>query len=123
MPESKACASSGPRASALVTARRFCCASVCSYWAWSNYEPQIRTLLGIELPNDYEGSGNGTEVLFAIQPGDIGSDVARNLVDAGVTMTFDAFYDLLLAESPEGAPARERNDAGTSSQRSTASPR
>ena len=34
-----------------------------------------------------------------------------------------ADYDLLLAESPEGAPARERNDAGTSSQRSTASPR
>lgn len=69
-----------------------------TYWAWSNYEPQIRSLLGIELPNDYEGAGNGTEVLFAIQPGDIGSDVATNLVDAGVTMTFDAFYDLLLAD-------------------------
>lgn len=69
-----------------------------TWWAWSNYEPQIRELLGIELPNDYEGSGNGTEVLFAIQPGDIGSDIATNLVDAGVTMTFDAFYDLLLAD-------------------------
>lgn len=68
------------------------------WWAWSNYEPQIREVLGIELPNDYEGTGNGTEVLFAIQPGDIGSDVATNLVDAGVTMTFDAFYDLLLAD-------------------------
>lgn len=68
------------------------------WWAWTNYEPQIREVLGIELPNDYEGTGNGTEVLFAIQPGDIGSDVATNLVDAGVTMTFDAFYDLLLAD-------------------------
>jgi UPF0755 protein len=73
-------------------------AGAAAYWAWSNYEPQIRSLLGIELPNDYEGTGNGTEVMFAIQPGDIGSSIASNLVDAGVTMTFDAFYDLLLAD-------------------------
>lgn len=70
-----------------------------AWWAWSNYEPQIRELLGIELPNDYEGSGNGVEVQFAIQPGDIGSDIAQNLTDQGVTMTYDAFYDLLLADS------------------------
>ena len=33
----------------------------------------------------------------SIQSGDIGGDVAQTLDDAGVTMTFDAFYDYLLA--------------------------
>jgi len=34
-----------------------------------------------------------------------------------------ADYDLLLAESPDGTPATDRKDSGTSSQRATASPR
>lgn len=67
--------------------------------AWSNFEPQIRELLGIELPNDYEGDGNGQEVLVTIVPGDIGEDVALTLQQSGVTMSFSAFYDLLLADS------------------------
>jgi UPF0755 protein len=76
------------------------------YYAWSNYETQIRALLGWELPTDYEGSGNGKEVIVVIQDGDIGEDIARTLHDAGVTMTFDAFYDLLLSldESPNFQP-------------------
>ncbi len=69
-------------------------------WAWANYEEQIRELLGWELPNDYEGTGNGEEVIVTIKSGDIGSDVARTLHDAGVTMTFDAVYDLLV-ENPD----------------------
>ena len=40
------------------------------YFAWSNYETQIRALLGWELPTDYEGSGNGKEVIVVIQEGD-----------------------------------------------------
>ncbi|WP_294178899.1 endolytic transglycosylase MltG [uncultured Schumannella sp.] len=63
---------------------------------WVLYEDKVREVLGWELPNDYEGSGNGVEVTIVIQSGDIGSDVARTLNEAGVTMTFDAFYDLLL---------------------------
>lgn len=70
--------------------------------AWSNFEPQIRELLGIELPNDYEGTGNGVEVLVTIAPGDIGEDVALTLQQEGVTMSFSAFYDLLLADSSIG---------------------
>ncbi|WP_168915726.1 endolytic transglycosylase MltG [Microcella flavibacter] len=67
-------------------------------YAWANYEPQLREALGWELPNDYEGGGNGTEVLVTIMPGEIGSDVATSLQESGVTMTYDAFYDLLLAD-------------------------
>ena len=70
-----------------------------AWFAWSNFEPQIREVLGIELPNDYEGSGNGEEVLVTIAPGDIGEDVALTLQQEGVTMSFSAFYDLLLADS------------------------
>lgn len=67
--------------------------------AWANFEPQIRQVLGIELPNDYEGDGNGEEVLITITPGDIGEDVAKALQQEGVTMSFRAFYDLLLADA------------------------
>jgi len=70
-----------------------------AWYVWTNFEPQVRELLGWELPNDYEGSGNGTEVLVTINNGDIGSDVATTLAEQGVTMTFDALYDLLLADS------------------------
>jgi UPF0755 protein len=70
-----------------------------SWYVWSTYESQVRELLGWELPNDYEGNGNGTEVLVTIYSGEIGADVATSLVEQGVTMTFDAFYDLLLADS------------------------
>ena len=48
------------------------------------------------MPIDYVGAGNGQEVLVTIVPGDIGADIATTLHDAGVTMTFDAFYELLL---------------------------
>jgi UPF0755 protein len=65
-------------------------------YGWTHYEKQIRSLLGIELPNDYSGGGNGTEVTVIIQNGDIGEDVARTLVNAKVTMSFDAVYDYLV---------------------------
>lgn len=49
---------------------------------------------------DYTGAGTG-EVMFVIHAGDTGSDIAENLVDEGVTASYDAFYDLLLDQSPE----------------------
>jgi len=73
-------------------------------FAWLNYEEQVRELLGWQLPIDYAGTGNGEIVVVSIQSGDIGSDVASSLHDAGVTMTFDAFYDLLLSLEEQGAP-------------------
>ena len=69
-----------------------------AWYVWSNYENQVREVLGWQLSNDYEGSGNGTEVLVTIYAGEIGADVATSLVDQGVTMTFESFYELLLAD-------------------------
>ena len=50
--------------------------------------------------NDYAGGGHG-EVIFTISDGEIGDQIANNLVDAGVTKSFDAFYQLLLETKPE----------------------
>ncbi len=46
---------------------------------------------------DYSGGGHG-QVDIVVQEGDIGSDIAVTLEQAGVTKTFDAFYSLLIAE-------------------------
>lgn len=48
---------------------------------------------------DYTTAGTGS-VEFTIHDGDIGEDVARNLEEAGVTKSFDAFYRLLLKTNP-----------------------
>ena len=74
--------------------------AVGSFAAWSMFEPQIRKVLGWELPIDYTTSGNGEEVLVVIKSGDIGADVAQTLFTAGVTMTKESFYKLLLATDP-----------------------
>lgn len=71
-------------------------------YAWTNYEPQVRELLGMEIPNDYEGTGNGVEVVVTINQGDTGAIIARKLHDAGVTMTWDAFYNLMLELANSG---------------------
>ncbi len=70
-------------------------------YGWVNYNHQVRALLGIPLPTDYTGNGNGTEAIVTIKSGDIGSDIARTLHDKGVTLTFDAFYNLLLTQKEQ----------------------
>ncbi|MET0303611.1 MAG: endolytic transglycosylase MltG [Microbacteriaceae bacterium] len=77
-----------------------------AYAAWTLFEPQIRSLFGIEIPNDYEGSGNGTEVDVTIVSGDIGGDIAMTLANENVTMTYEAFYNLLIGldEQPNFIP-------------------
>jgi UPF0755 protein len=66
-------------------------------FGWVNYNEQVRDLLGIPLAIDYEGTGNGVEAIVTVRLDDVGSDVARSLHDAGVTMTYDAVYDYLVA--------------------------
>lgn len=76
-----------------------------AWWVWTNYEDKVREIMGWELPNDYVGTGNGEEVIITIRPGEIGSTIAANLHQAGVTMTYDAFYDLLVEiEESTGSP-------------------
>ena len=72
-----------------------------AFAAWTMFEPQIREVLGWELPTDYEGTGNGTEVQVVVKSGDFGLDIAKTLSAAGVTMTTDAFYQLLLPMEPQ----------------------
>jgi UPF0755 protein len=66
---------------------------------WTNFQPQIRHVMGWEAPVDYVGSGSG-EVVVTIKNGQIGSDVATLLQRAGVTKTYTAFYKLLLVQDP-----------------------
>jgi len=68
-----------------------------AWWAWTYHEDRVRELLGWELPSDYEGAGNGVEAVVVVRSGDIGEDVARTLVDAGVTMTFKGTYAYMLS--------------------------
>lgn len=64
------------------------------------FEPQIRKILGWELPPpDYEGQGSG-EASVVIYSGDSGVEVTNALLDAGVIKSFDAFYNMLLAQEP-----------------------
>ena len=73
---------------------------------WFTFEDRIRDVFGWAEPNDYEGTGNGEPVDIVIATGHIGADVAATLEDAGVTKSFDAFYDLLLTlpEQPNFLP-------------------
>jgi UPF0755 protein len=71
-------------------------------WAWINHEDKVREILGWELPNDYTTDGNGVAAIVVIQSGDIGADVAKELLAKKVTMTFDAVYDYLVANPDIG---------------------
>lgn len=72
-----------------------------AFAAWTMFETQIREVMGWQIPIDYEGDGNGTEVQVVIKEGDFGLDIAKTLSAAGVTMTTDAFYQLLLPMDPQ----------------------
>lgn len=69
---------------------------------WNEYGDRISERFGW-AETDYDGEGHG-EVVITISPGDIGSDVARTLADAGVVMTSQAFYELLLEQPTEFMP-------------------
>ncbi|MCU1513117.1 MAG: hypothetical protein JWO10_207 [Microbacteriaceae bacterium] len=66
---------------------------------WLTFETQIRHVLGWEESNDYTGTGTG-KVVITIKNGQTGEDVAKTLVSAKVVKSFDAFYGLLLKQSP-----------------------
>ncbi|MCU1437659.1 MAG: mltG [Naasia sp.] len=65
-----------------------------------DWPDRISGILAGPEETDYAGSGQG-EVDVVIHSGDVGSDIAVTLQQAGVTKTFEAFYDLLLMQEPE----------------------
>lgn len=68
--------------------------------AWAPVSQFIARMQG---PEDYSGTGTGS-VNFVINEGETGEDIAQNLVDAGVTKSFDAVYDLMLEQNPVFVP-------------------
>jgi UPF0755 protein len=70
------------------------------FYVWDTFGPQIRSVMGWEEPNDFEGAGSG-EILVTIADGQTGSDVADTLAASGVTKTAEAFYELLLAQDAD----------------------
>jgi UPF0755 protein len=73
-------------------------------FVWLNFEEQVRSVMGWEIPpEDYTGEGTG-EASIVIAPGDTGGDVTNSLLEAGVIKSYDAFWDLLLKENPQFFP-------------------
>ncbi|MSZ39312.1 MAG: hypothetical protein F2605_04475, partial [Actinobacteria bacterium] len=70
-----------------------------AWFAWTNYEPKVREILGLSADNDYAGEGITPEIRITIEQGEYGDVIAQKLVDAGVTKSFDAVYRLLLDDS------------------------
>lgn len=65
-------------------------------YVWNTYEDNIRELMGWEEPSDYaDGLATG-EALVTISSGDVPTKISQTLFDAGVTMTPNAFYDMLI---------------------------
>lgn len=68
-------------------------------WGWATYGERVLNYLGEEEIADFASDGEQPELILVIEAGDIGEDVARKLVDLGVTASFEAVYTLLLEDS------------------------
>jgi UPF0755 protein len=68
------------------------------YLGWTMFETRIRNVLGIG-PADFVGQGTTPTIFVTIDDGDYGDAVANKLVEAGVTKSFDAVYQILLTDS------------------------
>jgi UPF0755 protein len=73
--------------------------------AWFGFHDKVcKVLTFCQEPTDYTGSGNGEKVTFVISSGEIGSDVAKGLQQAGVTKTYQAVYEILLKTNQSFEP-------------------
>ena len=61
--------------------------------------PLAQLAASLSGPEDFSGSGTTAQV-FMIHDGDDGSDIAQRLTDEGITKSFEAFYNELLAAAP-----------------------
>ena len=67
----------------------------------------IRQALDIAMGNEYSQQSEET-IDFTISVGEDGSDIAKNLVDAGVTKNFSSTYKVILARNPIFYPGAYR---------------
>lgn len=73
--------------------------------AWFGFHDKVcKVLTFCQESNDYTGEGDGQKATVVIQSGDIGSDVAKELVRAGVTKTYQATYAILLKTNQSFQP-------------------
>ena len=73
-------------------------ASAAGYWAYTNYPYEVKTYFGWH--GDWSGAGHGSTEI-EIKSGEVGADVAATLARHGVVKTDRAFYQLLLATTPQ----------------------
>jgi UPF0755 protein len=62
--------------------------------------PLSQLVAATQGPADYTGTGE-KKILVMIHEGEDGSDIANTLVEKNVVKSYDAFYRLLLKETPE----------------------
>ena len=69
------------------------------WYVWDRFgQSFVESLQEEEIP-DFEGGGAEPAITLVIEPGDIGETVARKLFDSGVTASFEAVYEILLADT------------------------
>jgi len=66
---------------------------------WNTYGTRLVDYFAEEEIADFEGGGTEPVIQVVVNPGDIGETVARKLVDAGVTASFESVYKLLLQDA------------------------
>lgn len=66
---------------------------------WNEYGTRIVNYFAQEEVADFEGGGADPTIEVIVNPGDIGETVARNLAESGVTASFEAVYEILLADA------------------------
>lgn len=66
---------------------------------WDEYGTRIVDYFAEEEIADFEGGGAEPSIDVLIAPGDIGETVARKLVAAGVTASFESVYSILVADA------------------------
>jgi UPF0755 protein len=66
---------------------------------WNTYGTRLVDHFAEEEIADFEGGGTEPVIQVVVNPGDIGETVARKLVDAGVTASFESVYKLLLQDA------------------------
>lgn len=67
------------------------------------FRAQIRAVIDTVSGVDYVGAGSG-EAVLVIEPGDTGEDVARKLVELGVTKDFSFTYKRIIETNPAFVP-------------------